>query len=88
MLKTPKPGDFRVQHYLGRGIEPREAPINLRRTAADCLYARVDAVEVDGQFLLMEFELIEPFLYLDTALNSFARSEAEVKRLARQFEAK
>ena len=90
VLKTPKSGDFRVQHYLGGGIESREAPAHLRhiaddivqRFAADCLYARVDGVEVNGEFLLMELELIEPFLYLDTAENSFARYEAGVKDLA------
>lgn len=31
------------------------------------LYARVDGVIVDGQFLLMELELLEPHLYLDLA---------------------
>jgi glutathione synthase/RimK-type ligase-like ATP-grasp enzyme len=93
VLKTPKSGDFRVQHYLGGGIESREAPAHLRhiaddivqRFAADCLYARVDGVEVNGEFLLMELELIEPFLYLDTAEGSFARYEAGVKDLAARF---
>ncbi|UOG75115.1 hypothetical protein MTX78_00620 [Hymenobacter tibetensis] len=87
VLKTPKSGDFRVQHYLGGGIEPREAPAHLRRTAddivqrfaADCLYARVDGVDANGELLLMELELIEPFLYLDTAEGSFARYETKLK---------
>ncbi|HEX8428104.1 hypothetical protein [Hymenobacter sp.] len=89
VLKTPKSGDFRVQHYLGGGIEPREAPTHLRHTAddiisrfaADCLYARVDGVEVDGEFQLMELELIEPFLYLETAQDSFARYTMALKNL-------
>jgi len=92
VLKTPKSGDFRVQHYLGGGIEPREAPAHLRRTADDivqrfasnCLYARVDGVETNGEFLLMELELIEPFLYLASAEGSFARYEAALNRLAAQ----
>ncbi|TGD81786.1 ATP-grasp domain-containing protein [Hymenobacter wooponensis] len=84
VLKTPKSGDFRVQHYLGGGIEPREAPAHLRRAAdaivaryaADCLYARVDGVDSNGELLLMELELIEPFLYLASAEGSLARYEA------------
>lgn len=83
VLKTPKAGDFRVQHYLGGGIEPRPAPTHLRpatddivrRFAPGCLYARVDGVEVGGQFLLMELELIEPFLYLETDAASWSRYE-------------
>ena len=83
-----------MQHSLGEGIESREAPSKLRHTAdditqrfaADCLYARVDAVEVDGQFLLMELELIEPFLYLDTTEGSYACYGAGVKELTRQID--
>ncbi|UOQ73022.1 ATP-grasp domain-containing protein [Hymenobacter cellulosilyticus] len=84
VLKTPKSGDFRVQHYLGGGIEPREAPAHLRQAADSiiaqfaqgCLYARVDGVDADGQFLLMELELIEPFLYLASSEGALARYEA------------
>ncbi|SNC76403.1 glutathione synthetase, ATP-grasp domain [Hymenobacter gelipurpurascens] len=88
VLKTPKSGDFRVQHYLGGGIEPREAPAHLRQAAdaiveqfaADCLYARVDGVDANGTLLLMELELIEPFLYLASSEGSLARYEAGLKR--------
>jgi glutathione synthase/RimK-type ligase-like ATP-grasp enzyme len=74
VLKKAKSGDFRVQHYLGGTIEPRQAPVHLleqaariaRHYAADCLYARVDGVEVGEELLLMELELIEPFLFLFT----------------------
>lgn len=87
VLKTPKSGDFRVQHYLGGGIEPRPAPAHLRRTADDivrrfaqgCLYARVDGVDAAGELLLMELELIEPFLYLASAEGSLARYEAGIR---------
>jgi hypothetical protein len=33
----------------------------------DLLYARVDGILKDGNFLLMELELIEPDLYFDYA---------------------
>ncbi|RDC62568.1 ATP-grasp domain-containing protein [Adhaeribacter pallidiroseus] len=74
LLKTPQPGDFRVQHYLGGSIFPTEPPAHLlveasgivQQFAADCLYARVDGLEVNGAFMLMELELIEPFLFLFT----------------------
>jgi glutathione synthase/RimK-type ligase-like ATP-grasp enzyme len=87
VLKTPKSGDFRVQHYLGGGIEPQEAPAHLRpaadalvaQFAADCLYARVDGVEVNGELLLMELELIEPFLYLASDPGALARYEAGLR---------
>ncbi|SHI36855.1 glutathione synthetase, ATP-grasp domain [Hymenobacter daecheongensis DSM 21074] len=87
VLKTPKSGDFRVQHYLGGHIEPRVAPPHLLATAdqliarfaSDCLYARVDGVEVNGELLLMELELIEPFLYLASAEGAFARYEEALR---------
>ncbi|MBC6991262.1 RimK family alpha-L-glutamate ligase [Hymenobacter sp. BT491] len=89
VLKTPKSGDFRVQHYLGGGIEPQEAPESLRRVADDivarfalgCLYARVDGVQAGGEFFLMELELIEPFLYLDSAKGALERYEAGLLEL-------
>lgn len=89
VLKTPKSGDFRVQHYLGGGIEPREAPAHLRQAAdaiirefaASCLYARVDGLDQNGEFLLMELELIEPFLYLASSEGSLARYEQALQRL-------
>ncbi|GAA4003422.1 hypothetical protein GCM10022408_13730 [Hymenobacter fastidiosus] len=88
VLKTPKSGDFRVQHYLGGNIEPRTAPAHLLITAdqlvakfaPDCLYARVDGVEVQGELLLMELELIEPFLYLASAEGALARYEEALQR--------
>ncbi|MBC6605979.1 hypothetical protein H8B13_04030 [Hymenobacter sp. BT188] len=89
VLKTPKLGDFRVQHYLGGGVEPRPAPAHLLRTAddivarfaQDCLYARVDGVEVEGDFLLMELELIEPFLYLHADKKAPQRYEEALRSL-------
>ncbi|RTQ47143.1 hypothetical protein EJV47_19795 [Hymenobacter gummosus] len=75
LRKTPKAGDFRVQHLFGGGIHAETPPAAIQQQAADivrrfapgCLYARVDGVEAEGgAFWLMELELIEPFLYLET----------------------
>jgi hypothetical protein len=79
LLKKAKPGDFRVQHYLGGSIHTPYPPSYLLETASayidkfasNCLYARVDGVEKDNQFLLMELELIEPFLFLFTNPESY-----------------
>ncbi|GAA4365588.1 hypothetical protein GCM10023185_35960 [Hymenobacter saemangeumensis] len=92
VLKAPKAGDFRVQHYLGGSIEPREAPASLRATAdrivrdfaPGCLYARVDGLQdTNGELLLMELELIEPFLYLESGGQSaYARYEQGLRLAA------
>jgi len=73
--KTPKRGDFRVQEEFGAKIVAIE-PVAALREAADRViqsiepfpvYARTDFVRgPDGDFLLMELELIEPSLYLRT----------------------
>jgi hypothetical protein len=72
VLKRPRPGDFRVQSELGGTVDLAPAPGPLlaaaRRLLAlveePLLFARVDALEVHGEFLLMELELIEPGLFL------------------------
>jgi Prokaryotic glutathione synthetase, ATP-grasp domain len=75
LRKTPKAGDFRVQHIFGGDIHAETPTEAIQQQAADivrrfspgCLYARVDGVEAaGGAFWLMELELIEPFLYLET----------------------
>lgn len=81
VLKRPKQGDFRVQGEYGGSAEPvrasdaliAAAERALRAATDDTLYARVDGVEVDGQFLLMELELIEPALFLATDAGAAAR---------------
>jgi glutathione synthase/RimK-type ligase-like ATP-grasp enzyme len=75
VVKTPAPGDFRVQAEHGGAAERREAPPELLAQAAaaaalggeDLLYARVDGVRRGGTLLLVELELIEPYLFLDAA---------------------
>lgn len=72
VLKRGAPGEFRVQEEYGGQAETREPGPDLRAQAAHVLgqapertaYARVDGIERDGRFVLMELELIEPVLYL------------------------
>lgn len=76
--KRPRAGEFRVQKQFGgeytAGVAPAGAPAAAARVleAARSLagtegaalpYARVDGCMVDGQFLLMELEVIEPALF-------------------------
>ena len=76
ILKTPKPGDFRVQEEHGGFIQPIEYPDNLsiagekilKNISPIPLYARIDFVRTgDDEFAVMELELIEPSMYLRTA---------------------
>lgn len=76
VLKRPVAGDYRVQSDFGgtaEGIDPAPALIARAKHAlsvvaalghADIAYARVDGVVSQGAFLLMELEMIEPFLHL------------------------
>jgi hypothetical protein len=75
VLKTAKLGDFRVQHFFGGEIttvQPSSDELTYLETlveafAKDTLYARVDGVWRGREFLLMELELIEPYLFLFTS---------------------
>ena len=71
-IKTPKFGDFRVQHDYG-GLERAATPPAhilddatqvIRALPEIPLYARVDGVESASRLRLMELELIEPALFL------------------------
>lgn len=96
ILKTPKPGDFRVQPHLGGTDRPADAPpgaLDLARAAlavapAEALYARVDLIADErGRLQVMELELIEPALFLHHASDggaAFARSVAEAVRTAQR----
>ena len=74
LIKRPKAGDYRTQGQHGAvetGIDAPEGALAAAEsvlTKADgtpLTYARVDLVRgTDGQWLLMELELIEPWLYL------------------------
>jgi hypothetical protein len=80
--------NFRVQHDFGGHEQSREpspdvlqAATRVVRAMVDVpLYARVDGVESDGHFLLMELELIEPALFFflhSDAPERFAAAVAE-----------
>lgn len=73
VLKTPKPGDFRVQEEHGSrlqavSVDPLRiefAQESLKLAPQRTLYGRVDLVELpNGDPAVMELELIEPSLYL------------------------
>lgn len=89
VLKQPADGDFRVQEHLGGRSVPATAPADLIRQGeailatvpGPLLYARVDGVERDGQLILTELEITEPYLYLglaDGAAERFARAILDV----------
>jgi glutathione synthase/RimK-type ligase-like ATP-grasp enzyme len=72
-LKQPASGDFRVQEKYGGKptlIEHPESGLLAQAEAItkliphDWLYARVDGVEREGNFYLMELEVFEPQLFL------------------------
>ena len=70
--KRPKSGDFRVQTDHGGTVEPATPSVGTLREAQrivdlrgeDLLYARVDGVVVGDEFLLMEYEVLEPQIFL------------------------
>ncbi len=85
VMKRAKEGDFRVQSNHGGTVLMADAPENICTQALQILqflprmpcYARVDGVVRDGQFLLMELELLEPELFLEIetpAAHRFAKA--------------
>lgn len=72
ILKLPKTGDFRVQSEHGGTVQKINAAIAHLQAASryvekygkGTLYARVDGIISNGTFVLMELELIEPYLFL------------------------
>jgi len=93
VIKRPADGDYRVQGEFGGSAEPIQ-PNAATLAAADRAlaavaaighgghaYVRVDGVISAGRFLIMELELIEPFLHL-------AVRPAAAERLARDVAAR
>ena len=75
VLKRPAAGDFRVQSHLGGTTRAEPAPPGvvdaaraaLRALPVAPLYARIDGVETDAGFLIMEIEVNEPGLFFTHA---------------------
>lgn len=73
VVKRPQTGDFRVQSDFGGTYHAETPPPELIKQAENILhkmnhpllYARVDGVVRNGDFVLMELELIEPQLFLE-----------------------
>lgn len=90
VLKTPKSGDFRVQEEFG-GITTTPVPpphilagarAILAAVSSPILYARVDGIDTGEQFILMELELIEPFLFLEKSPSAPANFKDAIINLA------
>jgi glutathione synthase/RimK-type ligase-like ATP-grasp enzyme len=80
-IKTPKAGDFRVQEEFGGELNTVIAPQSLVDTCRTIVqlidpvpYARVDGVITNGEFQLMELEVIDPAMYMvtDDQFHAFA----------------
>jgi len=91
LIKRAKAGDFRVQSDHGGSVEAIHASSELIAQNANILhalpnmpcYARVDGIIRDGQFLLMELELLEPELFLELAPHAASRlAQAIIKRIS------
>ena len=91
VLKTPAPGDFRVQEELGGSAIASEPSANVieragaivRASPWPLLYARVDGIEHDGGFMLMELEITEPFLFVGSSSGAATRFAAAIEELVR-----
>jgi glutathione synthase/RimK-type ligase-like ATP-grasp enzyme len=92
VLKQPEPGDFRVQEEFGGLAVPVEAPPAviaaatraLQASGQETVYARVDGVVRGGRFEVMELELVEPSLFLETSPGAAERfADALVEHLGR-----
>jgi glutathione synthase/RimK-type ligase-like ATP-grasp enzyme len=72
-IKVPKTGDFRVQSEYGGTVQKIKTDNAIIQAAGKyvemygkgSLYARVDGIISNGIFVLMELELIEPYLFLN-----------------------
>ncbi len=91
LIKKPKAGDYRVQSIYGgheEPYQPSEAEREQARAVLDVLdqtplYARVDLIRgAHGQMLLIELEMIEPYLYLNMVEGDGADNKG-AQRLAR-----
>ena len=86
--KRPKAGDYRVQFQFGGTSEDTQvseelvaqARICLAHATATSVYARVDGVVKDGDFLLMELEVFEPLMFLSRHPEAPARFARAIEK--------
>ena len=72
VVKTPAPGEYRVQPHHGGRSDSREVGPDLRELwdrlvtvlPGKPMYGRIDTVTINGRPHVMELELIEPSLFL------------------------
>jgi glutathione synthase/RimK-type ligase-like ATP-grasp enzyme len=95
VLKRPAANDYRVQREFGGTVEfiaPDDATIEAAHDAAaavkslgfdDGVYARIDGVRSGGAFLIMEVEMVEPFLFLRKTPGASERFAAAILRSLR-----
>lgn len=93
VLKHPAAGDYRVQNDFGGTAELLDPPAAVLAGSTEALaaantrrppvYARVDGIVAAGRYLLMELELIEPYLFLPEAPEANTRfAKAVANRLS------
>lgn len=95
---VPKVGEFRAHHSFGSTSEPYTPSEQVKSTArsiltaaaerlsvdvAELLYARVDGIERNDEFVLLELELIEPHLGLSVAPEALDRFVNEITEACR-----
>jgi len=90
LVKKPKAGDYRTQSMYGAKEEKTEPPadaLGVAHTALEAvdgplLYSRVDLMRgADGEWKVMELELIEPYLYPEQGEFMGAHFAAALDRL-------
>ena len=86
--KTPQRGDYRVQAKFGGSVDlvtTTRSMVNQASLAASLkgepLYARVDGLEIDGQLIVMEVELVEPDLFFHLAPTAALQFAATLRRV-------
>lgn len=76
VLKKPAEGDFKVQIFIDPKDKPTDLMIkdaeNILKNVEDCinevpLYTRIDTIKRNNKLFVMEIELIEPYLFLQTS---------------------
>lgn len=95
VMKRAATGDFRVQTTYGGSAAVVTPPSPLVDEAKKIvaaidepwLYARVDAVEIDGHLVLMELEMTEPSLFFELCPEAVTRMANAIVDRARVFDA-